>query len=141
MTYHKVNRLRLFQNMYGSNSGGNRVIDWLTPRFVISGQIARLLLLASPIFRPPFGPFVDIYLRNSLKLECEKLASEKMEIQRHYVMVKKSTCVCIDAWYSLANYRAAEKAWVWVWIWGKNPLSSSACFLLLQRCIWNFLHV
>ena len=26
---------------------------------------------------------------NSLKLECEKLAGEKMEIQRHYVMVKK----------------------------------------------------
>ena len=25
----------------------------------------------------------------SLKLECEKLAGEKMEIQRHYVMVKK----------------------------------------------------
>lgn len=26
----------------------------------------------------------------SLKLECEKLASEKVEIQRHYVMVSKS---------------------------------------------------
>lgn len=27
----------------------------------------------------------------SLKLECEKLASEKMEIQRHYVMVSSLT--------------------------------------------------
>ena len=26
---------------------------------------------------------------SSLKLECEKLASEKVEIQRHYVMVRK----------------------------------------------------
>lgn len=26
----------------------------------------------------------------SLKLECEKLASEKIEIQRHYVMVRES---------------------------------------------------
>lgn len=26
---------------------------------------------------------------NSLKLECEKLASEKTEMQRHYVMVRK----------------------------------------------------
>lgn len=26
---------------------------------------------------------------NSLKLECEKLASEKTEMQRHYVMVSK----------------------------------------------------
>jgi len=27
--------------------------------------------------------------RNSLKLECEKLASEKTEMQRHYVMVSR----------------------------------------------------
>ena len=27
----------------------------------------------------------------SLKLECEKLASEKIEIQRHYVMVSLSS--------------------------------------------------
>lgn len=27
----------------------------------------------------------------SLKLECEKLASEKTEMQRHYVMVSAST--------------------------------------------------
>ena len=28
-----------------------------------------------------------LFIILSLKLECEKLASEKMEIQRHYVMV------------------------------------------------------
>lgn len=28
----------------------------------------------------------------SLKLECEKLASEKIEIQRHYVMVSEEGC-------------------------------------------------
>ena len=38
-----------------------------------------LLTLNLPIFM----------IGNSLKLECEKLAGEKMEIQRHYVMVKK----------------------------------------------------
>ena len=27
------------------------------------------------------------FIRCSLKLECEKLATEKVEIQRHYVMV------------------------------------------------------
>lgn len=30
-----------------------------------------------------------IFFCFSLKLECEKLASEKIEIQRHYVMVSK----------------------------------------------------
>ena len=30
---------------------------------------------------------------SSLKLECEKLASEKMEIQRHYVMVIINGCM------------------------------------------------
>jgi hypothetical protein len=31
------------------------------------------------------APFISI---SSLKMECEKLASEKIEIQRHYVMVR-----------------------------------------------------
>lgn len=31
----------------------------------------------------------SFYVLNSLKLECEKLASEKTEMQRHYVMVSK----------------------------------------------------
>ena len=31
----------------------------------------------------------------SLKLECDKLASEKSEMQRHYIMVSKCLCVCI----------------------------------------------
>ena len=32
-------------------------------------------------------------IHSSLKLECEKLASEKMEIQRHYVMVIIDGCM------------------------------------------------
>jgi hypothetical protein len=31
--------------------------------------------------------FLSHFSHYSLKLECEKLASEKIEIQRHYVMV------------------------------------------------------
>lgn len=30
-----------------------------------------------------------LFFLHSLKLECEKLASEKIEIQRHYVMVSR----------------------------------------------------
>ena len=30
----------------------------------------------------------------SLKLECDKLASEKSEMQRHYIMVSKCVRVC-----------------------------------------------
>uniref|UniRef100_A0A667ZJJ9 Groucho/TLE N-terminal Q-rich domain-containing protein n=1 Tax=Myripristis murdjan TaxID=586833 RepID=A0A667ZJJ9_9TELE len=33
---------------------------------------------------------------HSLKLECEKLASEKTEMQRHYVMVSLILCVCAE---------------------------------------------
>lgn len=41
-----------------------------------------------------FRGLVDInalflFFLHSLKLECEKLASEKIEIQRHYVMVSR----------------------------------------------------
>lgn len=32
----------------------------------------------------------------SLKLECEKLASEKIEIQRHYVMVSCTFHFCVE---------------------------------------------
>lgn len=32
----------------------------------------------------------------SLKLECEKLASEKIEIQRHYVMVSCTFNFCVE---------------------------------------------
>uniref|UniRef100_A0A8C4H1S4 Groucho/TLE N-terminal Q-rich domain-containing protein n=1 Tax=Dicentrarchus labrax TaxID=13489 RepID=A0A8C4H1S4_DICLA len=37
---------------------------------------------------------------HSLKLECEKLASEKTEMQRHYVMVSliDYVCVCVCVW-------------------------------------------
>ena len=53
-------------------------------------------------YRPLLTSISQFMIGNSLKLECEKLAGEKMEIQRHYVMVKKKkkntkTCVCIDA--------------------------------------------
>lgn len=33
--------------------------------------------------------FLFLSLSHSLKLECEKLATEKTEIQRHYVMVSE----------------------------------------------------
>lgn len=33
----------------------------------------------------------------SLKLECDKLASEKSEMQRHYIMVSESVCICVVA--------------------------------------------
>ena len=33
---------------------------------------------------------------SSLKLECEKLASEKVEIQRHYVMVREEKYKSLD---------------------------------------------
>lgn len=38
------------------------------------------------------------YCLYSLKLECEKLASEKIEIQRHYVMVRAS---CFDRFINM----------------------------------------
>ena len=34
-------------------------------------------------------------LHHSLKLECEKLASDKTEMQRHYVMVSHIDYVCV----------------------------------------------
>lgn len=37
------------------------------------------------------NPHFCLFFLPSLKLECEKLASEKTEMQRHYVMVR-STC-------------------------------------------------
>lgn len=39
-----------------------------------------------PFFKNAHGFLSSL---NSLKLECEKLASEKTEMQRHYVMVSK----------------------------------------------------
>lgn len=36
------------------------------------------------------------FLYFSLKLECEKLASEKIEIQRHYVMVSIGEPICAE---------------------------------------------
>lgn len=39
----------------------------------------------------------------SLKLECEKLASEKIEIQRHYVMVSNKIIEISSADGNLAN--------------------------------------
>lgn len=37
---------------------------------------------------PPVCGFLTIFWLFSLKLECDKLASEKSEMQRHYVMVR-----------------------------------------------------
>lgn len=35
--------------------------------------------------------FLDSFSRSSLKIECEKLSQEKTEMQRHYVMVSRTT--------------------------------------------------
>uniref|UniRef100_A0A8C5ENL8 Transducin-like enhancer protein 1 n=1 Tax=Gouania willdenowi TaxID=441366 RepID=A0A8C5ENL8_GOUWI len=40
---------------------------------------------------------------HSLKLECEKLASEKTEMQRHYVMVSVCVCVCVRVCTEIAK--------------------------------------
>ena len=47
--------------------------------------------------------------------------------------MKKSTCVCIDAWYSVANYRA--EAWVWVWILRKKSPRTLCCLVFFQ--LWE----
>ena len=41
------------------------------------------------ILKPTSTQLSTISCLSSLKLECEKLASEKVEIQRHYVMVRE----------------------------------------------------
>ncbi len=46
-------------------------------------------LESSSLSFPPPPLLPPSHLKNSLKLECEKLANEKVEIQRHYVMVRK----------------------------------------------------
>ena len=55
------------------------------------------------------------------------------------------TCVCIDAWDSVANYRAAKGMSLGVLpdLRKKIPLALlHAClFFTTPRCIWNFLHV
>lgn len=61
---------------------------------------------------PPVCGFLTVFWHFSLKLECDKLASEKSEMQRHYVMVRTgpaaraecvggnaSRCLCLgSAW-------------------------------------------
>lgn len=47
--------------------------------------------------------FVFRFFRFRLKLECEKLASEKTEMQRHYVMVSEPALVIRFVEYSRAN--------------------------------------
>lgn len=39
------------------------------------------------------------FLPPSLKLECEKLASEKTEMQRHYVMVSLTDWLCSHLYF------------------------------------------
>ena len=52
------------------------------------GLLRAILDYLRPFLRDLWIIFQTI---SSLKLECEKLASEKIEIQRHYVMVSWST--------------------------------------------------
>lgn len=64
--------------------------------FIPPGSISQVSLLLSFLFIWKINSFLfSCPLFYSLKLECEKLASEKIEIQRHYVMVN---------WFSLVNY-------------------------------------
>lgn len=42
-----------------------------------------------------------VFSLNSLKLECDKLASEKSEMQRHYIMVSLSPSLCDEPSYQL----------------------------------------
>lgn len=46
---------------------------------------------------------------NSLKMECDKLAQEKTEMQRHYVMVSKDT-VCVLFYVSMSPLCFVVKA-------------------------------
>lgn len=45
-----------------------------------------------------------LFFCSSLKLECEKLASEKIEIQRHYVMVSILCNVYIYKCFIIINF-------------------------------------
>ena len=42
---------------------------------------------------------------HSLKLDCEKLAQEKQEMQRHYIMVSQFFCQCC---FHRQSYRTFE---------------------------------
>lgn len=62
-----------------------------------------------PAFACTHNPFPPALCLLSLKLECDKLASEKSEMQRHYVMVTapgspllhpSSCCLESPAWAS-----------------------------------------
>jgi len=48
----------------------------------------RKQLLRGDQVSPPVCGFLTVFWLFSLKLECDKLASEKSEMQRHYVMVR-----------------------------------------------------
>ena len=72
----------------------NTNVEWpnlQSPLFYLSAQIkVRMGLLQAILdYLRPFLKDLWIIFQpvSSLKLECEKLASEKIEIQRHYVMV------------------------------------------------------
>ena len=47
------------------------------------------MLRRMPVLCYEVSMLFPFYVLNSLKLECEKLASEKTEMQRHCVMVSK----------------------------------------------------
>lgn len=59
--------------------------------FISSGPISQVKEIDSRHFEP--CSLLIYFIISSLKLECEKLASEKIEIQRHYVMVKNTSPV------------------------------------------------
>ena len=46
-------------------------------------------------------------------MECEKLAQEKTEMQRHYVMVCHSLFVCLSVCLSVCGVVTVQKWWKW----------------------------
>ena len=67
---------------------------------------------------------------HSLKLECEKLASEKTEMQRHYVMVSFISCKCARV-FLLCAKSGTERTDIFLW-----P-HFDPCFSFLFSVLWN----
>lgn len=65
--------------------------------------------------------FLTVFWLFSLKLECDKLASEKSEMQRHYVMVRSSPEQSVwvaapagaCAW-ALPELQGSQQGWNWL---------------------------
>jgi len=117
--------------------------------YFFCGKCPRILIGRRPFIVTVIYIFIAIFVFYfpccSLKLECEKLASEKIEIQRHYVMVsmllscvlrncrsggscKRVTCdIAPDIYQKCANVATKFLNWMFV--------LSFICDLTLKICI------